>query len=90
MGKLTDKDLFEFVYRADTPQKIAVAERWLREHKNITSRNTFDELIYVLDATTKKIFRAQMLDYEENLYRQGYEINVRTGELFARSEGARI
>ena len=40
MGKLTDKDLFEFVYRADTPQKIAIAERWLREHQSLTSRST--------------------------------------------------
>ena len=90
MGKLTDKDLFEFVYRADTPQKIAVAERWLREHQSLTSRSTFDELIAVLNRTAKRLFRAKMTEYEENLYKQGYEINVRTGEVIACSEGARI
>jgi len=90
MKKLTDKDLFEFVYRADTPQKIAVAERWLREHQNLTSRSTFDELIAVLNRTAKRLFRAKMAKYEENLYRQGYKINVRTGEVIACSEGARI
>ena len=36
MARLTDKDLFEFVYRADTPQKIATAERWLSEHKHLS------------------------------------------------------
>ena len=90
MGKLTDKDLFEFVYRADTPQKIAVAERWLREHQSLTSRSTFDELIAVLNRTAKRLFRAKMAGYEDSLYRQGYEINVRTGEIIACSEGARI
>ena len=90
MGKLTDKDLFEFVYRADTPQKIAVAERWLREHQSLTSRSTFDELIAVLNRTAKRLFRAKMVEYKENLYRQGYEINIRTGEVIACSEGARI
>ena len=90
MGKITDKDLFEFVYRADTPQKIAVAERWLREHRSLTSRSTFDELIAVLNRTAKGLFKAKITEYEESLYRQGYEINVRTGEIIACSEGARI
>ena len=90
MGKLTDKDLFEFVYRADTPQKIAVAERWLREHQSLTSRSTFDELIAVLNRTAIRLFRAKMAEYEEKLYRQGYEINIRPGEVIACSEGARI
>ena len=90
MGKLTDKDLFEFVYRADTPQKIAVAERWLREHQSLTSRSTFDELIAVLNRTAKRLFRAKMAEYDEHLYRQGYELNISTGEVIACSEGARI
>ena len=90
MGKLTNKDLFEFVYRADTPQKIAVAERCLREHQSLTSRSTFDELIAVLNRTAKRLFRAKMAEYEENLYRQSYEINIRTGEVIACSEGAKI
>lgn len=90
MAKLTDKDLYEFVYRADTPQKIATAERWLREHKHLTSQATLDELIAVLNRTAKRLFRVQMAEYEENLYKQGFEINVVTGEVVDCSEGARI
>lgn len=90
MAKLTDKDLFEFVYRADTPQKIATAERWLSEHKHLTSLSTFDELILILNQTAKRIFRVKMQEYEKRLYNQEFEINVRTGELIACSEGARI
>lgn len=90
MAKLTDKDLFEFVYRADTPQKIATAERWLSEHKYLTSLSTFDELILILNRTAKRIFRVQMQKYEERLCNQEFEINVRTGELIACSEGERI
>ena len=90
MNKITDKDLFEFVYRADTPQKIATAERWLSEHKHFTSLSTFDELILILNRTAKRIFRMQMQKYEERLCNQEFEINVRTGELIACSEGARI
>lgn len=90
MAKLTDKDLYEFVYRADTPQKIATAERWLREHKHITSPSTFDSLILILNQTAKRLFRASMKEYEERIYKNGFEINVRTGEVFACSEGTRI
>ncbi len=90
MAKLTDKDLFEFVYRADTPQKISTAERWLREHQHLTSRATLDELIAVLNRTAKRLFRAKMAEYEEQIYKNGFEINVVTGEVIARAEGASI
>ena len=48
--KYTDKDLFEFVYRADTTKKICIAEKWLTDHRELTSKDTFNELmmIYVL------------------------------------------
>ena len=90
MAKLTDKDLYEFVYRADTPQKIATAERWLTDHKHITSSSTFDSLILILNQTAKRLFRASMQEYEERIYKNGFQINVRTGEIIACSEGARI
>lgn len=35
MASLTEKDLWEFVYRADDDEKIAVAERWLTDHKDL-------------------------------------------------------
>ena len=90
MGKLTDKDLYEFVYRADTPQQVCTAERWLNEHKHLTSPSTFDSLILILNQTAKRLFRASMREYEERIFKNGYEINTRTGEVFACSEGARI
>ena len=83
MRKLTDKDLFEFVYRADTPQKIATAERWLREHQHLTSRSTLDELLNILSQTAKRLFRIQMAEYEERIYKYGLEINTITGEVTA-------
>lgn len=90
MAKLNDKDLYEFVYRADTPQKIATAERWLSEHKHLTSRSTLDELIAILNRTAKRLFRAKITEYEKKLFTKGFEINVVTGEVLACSEGARI
>ena len=83
MNKLTDKDLFEFVYRADTPQKVATAERWLREHQHLTSRSTLDELLNILSQTAKRLFRIQMAEYEERIYKYGLEINTITGEVVA-------
>ena len=88
--KLNDKDLYEFVYRADTAQKIATAERWLREHQHLTSRSTLDELITILNRTAKRLFQERLTEYETNIYKQGYAINTRTGEVIACSEGMRI
>ncbi len=81
MKKLTDKDLFEFVYRADTAQKIATAERWLMEHKHLTNRSTLDELLNILSQTSKRLLRIQMAEYEERIYKYGLEINTITGEV---------
>lgn len=69
MAKLTDKDLYEFVYRADTAEKICTAERWLKAHEHLTSRHTLDDLIYILNRTAKRLFRAQIAEYEEALYK---------------------
>ena len=80
---LTDKDLFEFVYRADTTKKICIAEKWLNDHKHLTSRDTFDELMMILSRTAGRIFRAQMAEFDEKLAGENVEINVRTGEVRA-------
>ena len=81
MQKPTQKDLFEFVYRADTLPKICTAERWLSEHKHLTCRATFDELIAILNRTAKRLFQEQLAEHEKRLYTQGFEINVITGEV---------
>ena len=81
--KYTDKDLFEFVYRADTTKKICIAEKWLNDHKHLTSRETFDELISILNRTASRLFRAQMAELDEKLAGENVEIDVRTGEVRA-------
>ena len=80
--KYTDKDLFEFVYRADTTKKICIAEKWLNDHKHLTSRDTFDELISILNRTASRLFRAQMAELDEKLA-GNVDIDVRTGEVRA-------
>ena len=81
--KYTKKDLFEFVYRADTTKKICIAEKWLTEHRELTSKNTFDELISILNRTASRIFRAQMAELDEKLFGENIGIDVRTGEVRA-------
>ena len=81
MKKPTKKDLFEFVYRADTLSKICTAERWLSAHKHLTCRATFDELIAILNRTAKRLFQEQLAEREKRLYAQNFEINVITGEV---------
>lgn len=76
MPRITEKDLYEFVYRADTAQKISTAERWLNEHKHLTSRSTLDELIAVLNRTAKRLFRARMAEFEEKFYGSEAVTNV--------------
>ena len=81
--KYTDKDLFEFVYRADTVRKICIAEKWLTEHRELTSKDTFDELMMILNRTATRIFRAQMAELDERMNREEAEIDIRTGEVRA-------
>ena len=89
MGKLTDKDLYEFVYRADTTQKIATAERWLKEHKSITSPHIFDDLLRTLNTQNKRIFLSKLAEEEKNLRciydrdKTAFLTNTTTGEVLA-------
>ena len=63
MQKFTEKDLYEFVYRADTLQKTAIAERWLSKNRHIMSRSTYDDLILTLSHQSKRIFLAKISEY---------------------------
>jgi len=81
--KYTNKDLFEFVYRADTVKKICIAEKWLTEHRELTSKDTFDELMMILNRTAGRIFRTQMAELDEKLNGSDIEIDFRTGEVRA-------
>ena len=94
MAKLTDKDLYEFVYRADTPHKIYIAERWLNEHKHLTSRATphhtkgkimtTNELHDILDDENKKLSLKEMREVihqlENDVIQKAYEYCNRTNE----------
>lgn len=55
--KYTENQLYDFVYRADTPQKVATAERWLKE--NVTDNNLFDDLMIALSMQSREIYAAQ-------------------------------
>lgn len=52
--KRTEKELYDFVYRADTHEKIAVAEKWLRaqEWRNI---DLFDDLMMALAYQSREL-----------------------------------
>ena len=62
---MTEKALMEFVYRADTAQKIVTAERWLRAHPEHTSPALLDRLLHTLAEQSKRIFRARLSEYEK-------------------------
>ena len=89
MRKFTDTDLYEFVYRADTAQKIATAERWLSEHKSITSPHILDDLMQTLRIQGKRLFLAKISEEDKNLlciYDQDkttFLTNTITGEILA-------
>ena len=83
MPRYTDKDLFEFVYRADTVKKICIAEKWLTEHRELTSKDTFNELMMILNRTAGRIYRAQMAELDKKLAGENIEIDVRSGEVRA-------
>ena len=90
MARYTEKQLLEFVYRADTPQKIAIAQRWVEAHKLEISLALADKLLQMLSDINKRIFLAKMAEYEARILKNGYLIDTRTGEAFACSEGVKI
>ena len=57
---LTEKDLYEFVYRADTTKKVIIAERWLLAHPEHTSRALLSELLRILAEQSRRIFLAHL------------------------------
>ena len=80
MRKYTDKELFEFAYRANTPEKIAIADRWVRAHRGIISLEMHDRLIRLLEETNKRIFLEKMRVYENKIIKYGHLIDTSTGE----------
>lgn len=62
---MTEKALWEFVYRADTAQKIVIAERWLLAHPEHTSKTLLTGLLRTLAEQSKRIFLAQLAEREK-------------------------
>ena len=69
-ARLPEKDLYEFVYRADTAQKIVTAERWLLAHPEHTSKTFLSELLRILAEQSKRIFLADLAEYEEAIAKE--------------------
>ena len=52
----TENDLWSFVYRADTQEKIAIAERWLRDHfKRINNTQLWEDLMTYLAMSSQDL-----------------------------------
>ena len=75
MKNLTHKDLYEFVYRADTIQKTTIAERWLKSHPKLTSKSILDDLLSILDNTAKRLFNEALRAYENSIFIQDRDGN---------------
>ena len=81
--KYTKKDLYEFVYRADTPEKIKIAKAWLSEHREILSAVTYGELMHILNRTMKNLFLIRMERVMQTQRIGDLEVDVSTGEVLA-------
>lgn len=52
----TENDLWSFVYRADTHEKISIAERWLRDHfKRINNTQLWEDLMTYLAMSSQDL-----------------------------------
>ena len=51
----TEKDLWAFVYRADTHEKITIAERWLRDHFSIINLELWENLMTYLAMSSQEL-----------------------------------
>ena len=56
----TENDLWSFVYRAETHEKITIAERWLRDHfKQINNLELWENLMTYLAMTSLELNRIE-------------------------------
>lgn len=53
MKRYTEKELYKFVWRANTKEKILQAERWLKAYKGIDN-DLFDDLMVTLSQQWKE------------------------------------
>lgn len=55
--KYTEKELYAFVWRADTPEKIEIAKKWLI--KNVEDNDIWNDLMVALSIQSRNYYRAQ-------------------------------
>ena len=57
MKKYTRDELYAFVWRANTPQKIAIAKEWIT--KNVEDNGLWEDLMLALSVESRNYYRAQ-------------------------------
>lgn len=57
MKKYTRSELYAFVWRANTPQKIEVAKEWIT--KNVEDNELWEDLMLALSVESRNYYRAQ-------------------------------
>ena len=55
----TENDLWNFVYRADTHEKIYIAERWLRDHFKKIQHELWENLMSYLAMSSLELNRIE-------------------------------
>ncbi len=80
---MTKKDLYEFVYRADTTEKIDIAKDWLRAHRDVLSACMYGELTLILDRMRKNLVLARIEELRQSQRVGDLMVDVKTGEVLA-------
>ena len=73
---MSSKQLFDFIGRADTPDKLDIAEQWFNSHKKNFSRSDYDTYILAINEKRKRLFLTRIIQNKKIM------INVNTGEVF--------
>lgn len=55
MKSYTREDLWRFVWRADTPEKISTAEKWITKH--VEDNDLWDDLMSALSIQSRNYYR---------------------------------
>ena len=66
--RYTEKELYEFVWRADTPKKVAIAEEWLKAHVN--DNELFDDLMIALSTQYRQMNPIQLKNGETTWFQK--------------------
>ena len=73
---MSTKQLFDFIGRADTPEKLDVAERWFSERKQTFARTDFDCFIRAINEKRKRLYITKLIQVGRMI------VNPESGEVF--------